>query len=405
MTHGKYSTWLIVLISAFCFQPSVSQAQSAVPADQITARIAELSDPQKNIPENAIVLSDELRGISVELDRYRSRFDNYDESVKALVPIQTNANKLIQDVMALDCDAATSTNVQSVVAALSELNESIYNLDPFPTASNPWASVKFEDSKNLPAKDLCQKLKEAFGDRAKTQVLLSYLENKRKDIETRKSQVAQLIEALQKRRAALSDNINKVSAQGDILNRLWLIILAIGLLSIGTIFVIKLFTPELQIEWVSSGQVIQFVTVMILLTVIMALGLASILKENTLGTLLGGIAGYVLSQGVGRAAASAVTRSLGLHGSGALTRVATISITSITPNRGVAAGGTPVIITGSGFLAGATVTFGGSIASITDLGITSISLTTPAHAVGSVDVVVRNSNGESATSTGGFTYE
>lgn len=49
-------------------------------------------------------------------------------------------------------------------------------------------------------------------------------------------------------------------------------------------------------------------TVMILLSVIMALGLAGILKENTLGTLLGGIAGYVLAQGVGRAAAREVSR-------------------------------------------------------------------------------------------------
>jgi membrane protein YqaA with SNARE-associated domain len=47
---------------------------------------------------------------------------------------------------------------------------------------------------------------------------------------------------------------------------------------------------------------------MILLSVIMALGLAGILKENTLGTLLGGIAGYVLAQGVGRAAAREVSR-------------------------------------------------------------------------------------------------
>ena len=51
---------------------------------------------------------------------------------------------------------------------------------------------------------------------------------------------------------------------------------------------------------------------MILLSVIMALGLANILKENTLGTLLGGIAGYVLSQGVGRAAAQAVKEGLAL---------------------------------------------------------------------------------------------
>jgi membrane protein YqaA with SNARE-associated domain len=58
-------------------------------------------------------------------------------------------------------------------------------------------------------------------------------------------------------------------------------------------------------EWVASGQVIQFTTVMILLSALMALGLTQILTEQTLGTLLGGLAGYVLAQGVGRATARA----------------------------------------------------------------------------------------------------
>jgi hypothetical protein len=63
-------------------------------------------------------------------------------------------------------------------------------------------------------------------------------------------------------------------------------------------------------EWVASGQVIQFVTVMVLLSVITALSLSNVLKENTLGTLLGGIAGYVLAQGVGRAAARDAARGV-----------------------------------------------------------------------------------------------
>jgi len=45
-----------------------------------------------------------------------------------------------------------------------------------------------------------------------------------------------------------------------------------------------LFSSELQLEWVQSGQVIRLVTVSILLSVILALGLSGNLKENTLGT-------------------------------------------------------------------------------------------------------------------------
>src|SRR5207249_3035942 len=112
--------------------------------------------------------------------------------------------------------------------------------------------------------------------------------------------------------------------------------------------------PDIQAEWVRSGQVIQFVTVMILLTVIMALGLAGILKENTLGTLLGGIGGYVLSQGVGKAVGAAVQR--GLTVAGAVTAIP-LAITALSPDKGPP--GTPVTITGTGFAGSATVTFGG----------------------------------------------
>ena len=84
----------------------------------------------------------------------------------------------------------------------------------------------------------------------------------------------------------------------------WLILIIAGA-SIAIILVVRLFAPELQMEWIASGQVIQFTTVMILLSALMALGLTGILKEQVLGTLLGGIAGYVLAQGVGRATARA----------------------------------------------------------------------------------------------------
>ena len=60
-------------------------------------------------------------------------------------------------------------------------------------------------------------------------------------------------------------------------------------------------------EWVASGHVIQFASVMVLLIVVSALGLLHILEKEGIGTLLGAIAGYVLSQGGGRAAARAAS--------------------------------------------------------------------------------------------------
>jgi hypothetical protein len=117
------------------------------------------------------------------------------------------------------------------------------------------------------------------------------------------------METLNKRKSSIQEKLNSSQTAFQIGSNLSLLLAVLATACVCTILGIKLFDPELQMEWVASGQVIQFVTVMILLSVIFALGLSNILKENTLGTLLGGIAGYVLAQGVGRAAARNVERS------------------------------------------------------------------------------------------------
>jgi len=71
---------------------------------------------------------------------------------------------------------------------------------------------------------------------------------------------------------------------------------------------VRIFPSEIQVELIASDQVIQFATVMVILIVICVLGMSKLLTENTLGTLLGGIGGYVLSQGVGRAVSRAAVR-------------------------------------------------------------------------------------------------
>ncbi len=76
---------------------------------------------------------------------------------------------------------------------------------------------------------------------------------------------------------------------------------------------VRIFPSEIQVELIASGQVIQFATVMVILIVICVLGMSKLLTENTLGTLLGGIGGYVLSQGVGRAVSRAAVRDHAAH--------------------------------------------------------------------------------------------
>ena len=81
------------------------------------------------------------------------------------------------------------------------------------------------------------------------------------------------------------------------------------------------------------------------------------------------------------------------------------TVTAITPNSGVTTGGTTVTVTGTGFLAGATVKMSGTSAtSVALVNSTTITAATPAHAAGAVSVVVTNTDAKTGTLTNGYTY-
>ena len=80
------------------------------------------------------------------------------------------------------------------------------------------------------------------------------------------------------------------------------------------------------------------------------------------------------------------------------------TITLITPDTGVQAGGTAVTIDGTEFLTAPTVTFDGTPATnIVFVGVTQITCDAPAG-IGVVDVVVTNTDTGTVTSAGGYTY-
>ncbi len=102
-----------------------------------------------------------------------------------------------------------------------------------------------------------------------------------------------------------------------------------------------------------------------------------------------------------------VTNPGGQSGSlaSAFTYIAPPTVSSVSPNSGLPAGGTAVTITGTNFAAGATVTFGGTAATnVVVVSSTSITATTPAGSAGAVTVTVTNSNGLSGSLASGFTY-
>jgi len=83
----------------------------------------------------------------------------------------------------------------------------------------------------------------------------------------------------------------------------------------------------------------------------------------------------------------------------------TPTIAGVSASSGSRRGGTSITITGTGFVSGAIVTIGGTAATgVTVVSPTSITVTTPLHSPGTVDVVVTNSDAGTATGTGLYTF-
>ncbi len=81
------------------------------------------------------------------------------------------------------------------------------------------------------------------------------------------------------------------------------------------------------------------------------------------------------------------------------------TVNTVTPASGPIAGGTTITIQGSDFVNGATVSVGGTAATgVTFVSSTTLNAVTPAHAAGTVPVMVTNPDGRSGTLTTGFTY-
>lgn len=82
-----------------------------------------------------------------------------------------------------------------------------------------------------------------------------------------------------------------------------------------------------------------------------------------------------------------------------------LSVGTILPNQGPSTGGTEVVIRGSGFQSGSTVSFAGQVANTTYVDGNTLKVTVPALAAGPVQVKVTNPDGTSYTVDAGFVSE
>ena len=156
--------------------------------------------------------------------------------------------------------------------------------------------------------EICKKLKSEPGFMSELQAAFENGINDQKNaIATDQENANKLRTAWQERLTALENRQKELQAseqkKSPISSNLPWIVLTLCFFCCVILFGIRFFSSQVQMELVASGQLIQFPTVMVLLVVIIALALSDILKGDSLAALLGGIAGYVLSQGVGRAVA------------------------------------------------------------------------------------------------------
>lgn len=320
----RTSRWVAAALALLVCSVATAQftTRRALDTESLKARIADLNPPEKGLPENEFSLADERRSVEQEISDVRALVLRTVDSSKELEQIDSvkrQLSEVVDNIKRVDCKITEkrSDPAKQVRSAFGSVQRLIFNND-FESVPNPWEEDEslFEKNDNRNAEQKCEAWKAFIGDQEKQASLLAFpdqlrqrLLDQQKTRQENKAQASTLLDLLQKRRDAIQKKLNESQNQSSLSSNLWVVIGIIGVLSVSAILAVKLFDKEIQIEWVVSGQVIQFVTVMILLSVIMALGLAGILKENTLGTLLGGIAGYVLAQGVGRAVARDVTRN------------------------------------------------------------------------------------------------
>jgi hypothetical protein len=196
--------------------------------------------------------------------------------------------------LATDCSPKNSADVHAHLG-------DVYGENPLVMAEYQSTDKELRKLSVTPEQELCKKIK--AGELPILKIHDDEVEKSRSLAHEQAAYAEQLALAYSERYHKLQGMASRSSEQfWQRITSLVVIFAAIGFALLIFVGVRHLGEHDLKMELIESGQLIQFPTVMILLVVVTVLGLSAILDDKTLGTLLGGIAGYVLSQGVGRAA-------------------------------------------------------------------------------------------------------
>jgi hypothetical protein len=328
------NAFIVICFSILLVQSSEAQElpENATLAD-INSLREDISNRMNTIANSETEISEERRWLSqvkVSVRQLKNSYLQITENVD-VDKFKNELATLVDKLSTINCTKISEckSQVENVVNDYKILSQDENIVDAFDYSKN-WAKVdsRFRrlflyfpsSSRSTPIpfdRGECTRVKNEFSNPevkkdignftdVRKQELANFYKD-RSDKLTAINSVEQQIDSYSKK---LNEAWDKANTKMSLQTNLYLMILIIGALSVATIGIIRWFPEVVMREWVESGQVIQFVTVMILLSVIMSLGLAGLLGENTLGTLLGGIGGYVLSQGVGRSAARAAIKDI-----------------------------------------------------------------------------------------------
>jgi|GEM_PF-2260675 len=308
-----------LIFLSICFLSSISILSQNLNRNSSKEQLINYSESIKvkikNIPTNEFQIYDELKWVTNEIsilsDLKRSEDKNDDNNTK-ITGIKKQFDNYFENLEKYSCQTKDYSKVYTqFLTLITQIDNVLFSVDL--DESNEWTNIqvalspisqyrqggfKQSDCEVFKKEMLGNNLPQLFDS-----LFLKINTETTKKIAEKKDKLGMvsIVETdLNNYKQTLLDAQSTVKTKEKLGNNLPIMILIIGGLSIVAFGMVRLFPESVMLEWVVSGQVIQFVTVMILLSCIMALGLSGLIGENTLGTLLGGVAGYVLSQGIGK---------------------------------------------------------------------------------------------------------
>ncbi|HWZ88997.1 MAG TPA: hypothetical protein VNW92_09105, partial [Polyangiaceae bacterium] len=262
--------------------------------------------------DDLLVVSDRLRTLEKELDdydRYAATAGRRATAAESLIQnLQQQAKNVANRPDASDCTKNLVTRqqfmsfAQQFCATAQTVSQSVR--DP------PWSAAEFSQLERAlnqrnaletlysTADKFCDlTLVPPLGSSEIVKQFRDYVESLTAQIRPKQTAATDAVKNANTLRGAVAAAIKATSEQAKKLKEtsqaftfLPTIVIEFFAFSIVIMVVVTAFSPRIQFELVASGQVIQLMTVSILLIAILGLGLARIIQNDTLGTLLGGVA-------------------------------------------------------------------------------------------------------------------